>query len=220
MESKRGLARPVWCGIGLVAAIALLLTVPPFNALLNYSILLHHLEQLGSWAVFLFVLAHIVAAVLSLPGTVLVVAGGAVFGLLWGTVWSVIGATLGAIASFLMARYLLRDWVMRRFQNYPMADWFQYLSDRQALSCVIAIRFTPISPFCIVNFLLGLTPLPLKPYALGTLVGIIPGTIAYTWLGVTGEIALQSGSIGPFMIALTVLALLALLPLFLKPRRP
>ncbi|MEM6592695.1 MAG: TVP38/TMEM64 family protein, partial [Cyanobacteria bacterium P01_C01_bin.73] len=68
------------------------------------------LQGLGRWASVVFIAAHIVATACGIPGTVLVIAGGAVFGVAWGTLWSVIGATLGAIAAFSVARYLLRDW--------------------------------------------------------------------------------------------------------------
>ncbi|TVQ20182.1 MAG: TVP38/TMEM64 family protein [Leptolyngbya sp. DLM2.Bin15] len=179
---------------------------------------MHGLNQLGAWAVLLFIAGHILAAVLSIPGTILVIAGGVIFGVLWGTIWSVMGATLGAIAAFLVARYLLRDSLMRRVGHHKLLTWVDQLSDRQALSCVLALRFTPISPFCLINFLLGLTPLPLKPYAFGTLIGIIPGTLAYTWLGATGHTALEGGSVRPFVAALVGLAGLSLLPLWMQRR--
>jgi len=168
--------------------------------------------------VLFFVLAHVVANAVGVPGTVLVVVGGAVYGLWWGTVWSVLGATLGAIAAFGLARYLLHDWFQKRFAQKPM---FQKLNDTlctNGLSCVLLIRFSPISPFNVMNFAFGLTPVQVRFYALGTLIGIIPGTLVYTWLGVTGVEALSGGSLTPLMCCLTVLMLLSALPLWLQKR--
>ena len=169
-------------------------------------------------SVLFFVCAHIVANAVGVPGTVLVIVGGAVYGLWWGTVWSVLGATLGAIAAFWLARYLLHDWFQKRFAHRPM---FKKLNDTlcaNGLSCVLLIRFSPISPFNVVNFAFGLTPVQVRFYALGTLIGIIPGTLVYTWLGVTGIEALSGGSLVPLMCCLTVLMLLSALPFWLQKR--
>ncbi|MGB7087253.1 MAG: TVP38/TMEM64 family protein, partial [Phormidesmis sp.] len=135
----------------------------------------------------LFIVAHVIANAVGVPGTLLVIVGGAVYGLWWGTAWSVIGATLGAVVSFWLARYLLYDWFEQRFHSRPVLKRLNHALRLNALWCVLTIRFSPISPFNVVNFAFGLTPVPVKDYALGTLIGIIPGTLAYTWLGVTGS---------------------------------
>lgn len=169
-------------------------------------------------SILFFVFAHVAANAVGIPGTLLVVVGGAVYGLWWGTVWSVVGATLGAIAAFWLARYLMRDWFQKRFAKKPM---FQKLNDticERGLSCVLVIRFSPISPFNVVNFAFGLTPVQVRSYALGTLIGIIPGTLAYTWLGVTGVEALRGGSLIPLLCCLTILMGLSALPFFVRSR--
>ncbi|MEM9907583.1 MAG: TVP38/TMEM64 family protein [Cyanobacteria bacterium P01_D01_bin.44] len=163
-----------------------------------------------------FIGAHVVANAFGVPATLLVIVGGAVFGVFWGTIWSVIGATLGAIAAFWLARYLLHDWFKRRFDRSRRLREFNQMMHHQGLSCVMAIRFAPISPFNLVNFLLGLTSVPLRHYALGTLVGIIPGTLIYTWLGVTGRDALHGESLLPLILCLSFLALLSVMPIVAK----
>ena len=167
-------------------------------------------------SVLFFVLAHIAANAVGIPGTVLVVVGGAVYGLWWGTVWSVIGATLGAIAAFWLARYLMHDWFQKRFAQRPMFQKLNNALCKNGLSCVLFIRFSPISPFNVVNFALGLTPVEVRFYALGTLIGIIPGTLVYTWLGVTGVEALSGGSLIPLASCLTMLMALSALPFLLQ----
>lgn len=176
------------------------------------------LQGLGRWASVVFIAAHIVATACGIPGTVLVIAGGAVFGVAWGTLWSVIGATLGAIAAFSVARYLLRDWFTRRFSHRPMFQRLNRAMACQGFTCVLAVRFVPISPFNLVNFLFGLTSVPLRSYSVGTFLGIIPGTFAYTWLGVTGAKALMGEGYWAFVSAMGLLVVLSLLPLLIRPK--
>ncbi len=178
-------------------------------------------EGAGHGSVCLFLLAHVVANAMGVPGTLLVVVGGAVYGLWWGALWSVIGASLGAIAAFCLARYLLSDWFKTRFSHKSISqrNIFKQLNSqlcKKPLLCVLTVRFSPVSPFNVVNFAFGLTPVPIRAYALGTLIGIIPGTLAYTWLGVTGAMALEGGDSGPLVICLLLLTALSVLPLLAK----
>lgn len=164
----------------------------------------------------LFLLAHIVANAVGIPGTLLVIVGGAAYGLWWGLLWSVIGATLGAIVAFWLARYLLHGWFEQRFHHRPLFKKLNHTLCHNALRCVLTIRFSPVSPFNLVNFAFGLTSVPLSAYAVGTLIGIVPGTLAYTWLGVTGAEALSSGRLLPLFFGLLGLMLLSALPIFIR----
>lgn len=205
----------VW-GLLVVAAIAPI-GWPLARVLFDHQALTDLLHGAGNWQIPVFLGAHTLAASIGLPGTVLVVLGGALFGLVWGTLWSIIGATVGAVVAFWLARYLLHGWFKRRFCRHPrfkgVYKRLDHTMQKQALSCVLAVRFAPISPFNVVNFLFGLTSISVTPYALGTLVGIIPGTLAYTWLGVTGVDALQGGDRWPVILCLSLLMVLSLLPL-------
>jgi uncharacterized membrane protein YdjX (TVP38/TMEM64 family) len=174
------------------------------------------LHQSGPWKPLIFITAHILATAIGVPGTILVIVGGAVFGLWWGTIWSVLGATLGAVAAFWLARYLFHDWFKHRFSHHPRFKGLTQMMHQQGLRCVMTIRFAPISPFNVVNFVLGLTPIGIRPYALGTFIGIIPGTLTYTWLGVTGMKALHGESLIPLLVCLSVLALLSALPVLIQ----
>lgn len=191
--------------------------------LLDHQELTVMIQSAGDWQIAVFIAAHALAAALGLPGTILVVLGGALYGLLWGTLWSIIGATLGAVVAFWLARYLLHDCVERRFGQHPrfkgMFQRLDHMIQTQALFCVLAIRFAPVSPFSVVNFLFGLTKISVTPYALGTLIGIIPGTMAYTWLGVTGIDAVRGGDWWPVAICLSLLTLLSVVPIFAQKYR-
>lgn len=188
--------------------------------LFNRTALTDYFNNAGSSSIYLFVATHIVANAIGVPGTLLVVVGGAVYGLWWGTLWSVIGATLGAIAAFLLARYLLYGWFRRRFHHRPVLKRINRMLCADSLRCVLTVRFSPISPFNVVNFAFGLTPVPVRAYALGTLIGIIPGTLAYTSLGVTGAQAMSGDSFVPLVVCLLGLMLLSALPLFWRDRHP
>ncbi len=165
-----------------------------------------------------FLCAHVVANAVGVPGTLLVAVGGAVYGLWWGTALSVMGATMGAVIAFWLARYLLHGWFTQRFAHRPLFKKLDGMLCDRALSCVLTVRFSPISPFNVVNYAFGLTSVPVRDYALGTFIGIVPGTLAYTWLGVTGADALSGGSLIPLVICLLLLTLLAILPIWLRRR--
>ena len=167
----------------------------------------------------LFVVAHVVANAIGVPGTLLVIVGGAVYGLWWGALWSVVGATLGAIAAFWLARTLLHDWFKRRFYHHPLLKKLNRMLHSNSLQCVLTVRFSPISPFNVVNFAFGLTPVSTLNYGLGTFIGIIPGTLAYTWLGVTGIEAMSSGQLGPLIVCLLLLMILSALPILWQQRQ-
>jgi uncharacterized membrane protein YdjX (TVP38/TMEM64 family) len=209
-----------WRKIGICLAIglmtALLFRYTPLMNLFDQAMLVMELNKLGKYAVFAFILAHLVSTMVGIPGTVLTVAGGVVFGVFYGTLWSVIGATLGAIAAFWLARTLLHDWAAHHFEHHPAMARFKQSLQQHPLNFVLAVRFAPISPFNVVNFLFGLTPIDARVYAIGTLLGIIPGTLAYTWLGAAGIEALHGGSRLPLVLALALLTLLSLLPMLGK----
>lgn len=207
----------------LAAAMVAPIVWKVIGVLFDHAALTELIHSAGNWRIAVFLGAHTVAAAVGVPGTVLVILGGALFGLMWGTLWSILGATAGAVVAFWLARYLLHDWFTRRFKKHPrFKGLFKRLDstmENQALACVLAIRFAPISPFNVVNFGFGLTNIAVTPYALGTLIGIIPGTLAYTWLGVTGVDALKGGQWWPVAICLTVLTALSLMPIFAQRYR-
>lgn len=206
-------------GLALATTLIIIALQAPVHQLFDRQALVIYFNSLGAWQILVFLLAHVVATVLAIPGTILVVVGGTLFGLVWGTVWSVIGATLGAIAAFWVARYLLHDWFSRLFYNHKAMRQLNRNMRQRALSYVLAVRFAPISPFNIVNFLFGLTSVPLKPYALGTFIGITPGTLAYTWLGISGKDALNGKSPLPLLLAFSLLVGLSLIPIVIRRQR-
>ncbi|HEX9625879.1 MAG TPA: VTT domain-containing protein [Acidiferrobacterales bacterium] len=174
------------------------------------------LEGQGAAAPLVFVGFYVVATVLFLPGSVLTLAGGALFGPAFGTAYSLIGATLGATAAFLVARYVAGDWVARRAGGRlkQLIDGV----DAEGWRFVAFVRLVPLFPFNLLNYALGLTRIPLAHYVVASLVCMFPGALAYTYLGYAGRAAL-AGSENLIQIGLLALALLAValfLPSFIK----
>ena len=202
----------LWVAIAILSCLSVCLFTP-LNQLLNHGFLTQTLHNLGHGAEYVFVVIYALTTIIGIPATVMTIAGGAVFGLWWGTLWSLVGATLGALGAFWVARYLLRDWIATKFQNHHQLHRFQQAVKVQPLKFTLAVRFAPIAPFNLINFLLALTPINSRDYTVGTFFGIIPGSLLYTWLGVTGEQALTGGDRLPFFLALSFLALLSILPI-------
>lgn len=200
----------LWAGALLVYSLS------PLRFLLSRDLLAAYLRTLGVWSPMLFILLYAVSMVIGLPTVIFTIAGGAVFGLLWGTIYSLLGATLGALGAFWLSRYLLRQWAECRFGHHPTLQKFQQGIVKQALLFVMTVRLIPVTPFNIENYLFGLTLIGWRSYLLATIVGIIPGTMAYTWVGVTGATALEGGSARSFLLAVTFLIVLSASSLLLS----
>ena len=119
-------------------------------------------EALAAWVQgfgvagpLVFMVAYLLATVLFLPGAVLTIAGGALFGTLWGTFYSLTGATLGASLAFLVARYVASDWVAQR-TNARLQPLMQGIQS-EGWRFVAFVRLVPIFPFNLLNYALGLT---------------------------------------------------------------
>ena len=160
-----------------------------------------------------FVLVYVVQTAFSLPGAaILSLAAGAIFGVLQGTVFVVSGATVGAILAFLVSRTLLRDWVVTKF-GARMEGIDRGLREN-GLSYLLFLRLVPAFPFFLVNLACGVTGLPLRTYALGTLVGIIPGSLVFVNAGASlAAIETVSQVASPRVLgSFALLGLFALLP--------
>ena len=154
------------------------------------------IQGLGAWAPLAFVAAYALAAIALIPGSVLTLAGGAIFGLLRGTLYVFAGATLGACSAFLVARYLARGAVERRLAAYPRFAAVDRAVAREGRKIVFLLRLSPVFPFSLLNYALGLTRVRFADFAVASL-GMLPGTVLYVYYGkVLGDVARVAAGAG------------------------
>ncbi len=131
------------------------------------------------WAPFLFVMAYAVLAALNFSGLVLTLVGGAVFGVDWGTVLNTLGANLGATGAYWLARSLGRDGV--RFLVGDRLAVVDRFAGQGGFPWLLRLRLVPVVPFNLLNLTGGLVAMPWPSFAAATAIGILPGTVVYTW---------------------------------------
>jgi len=177
----------------IVAAVALLVLARALDAGAWLAAALTWIHGLGPVAPLVFLLIYIVACVLLLPGSVLTLGAGAMFGVAYGFVIVWISATLGATAAFLVGRYLVRDWVTRKIAANPKLQALDTTVTREGWKIVALMRLSPVIPFNLLNYAFGATRVSLRDYVLASAVGMLPGTAMYVYLGsVAGELAAGS----------------------------
>jgi len=179
---------------------------------LNAQALQLWVEQAGAAAPLLFVLTYAVGTVLFLPGSVMTLAGGALFGPVYGTFYNLTGATLGAVWAFVIARYLASDWVEQKTGG--SLKRLKTGVENEGWRFVAFVRLVPLFPFNVLNYALGLTRIRLSHYLIATYVCMLPGAIAYTYLGYAGREAIAGGEelVQKGLMALALLAAIAFLP--------
>lgn len=203
----------------LLALIALIAVAALYRGQISSAALESLVKDAGPAGPLLYIGLYAVATVLFLPGSILTLAGGAIFGPVWGTVCSLIGATAGATAAFLIARYLASDWVSRR-----ASGWIKQVIDgveQEGWRFVAMVRLIPLFPFNLLNYVLGLTRISLVQYVVASFVFMFPGAVAYTYLGYAGREAIAGGEglIQKGLLALALLGIVAFLPSLVKRLR-
>lgn len=202
----------------LVLSTGIVLAVIYRDAI-DISAVQNWIEQSGSLAPLIFMLVYILATVFFLPGSVLTLTGGALFGPVMGVFYNLTAATIGAILSFLAARYLASDWVSKKSAG-RLKELINGV-ENEGWRFVAFVRLVPLFPFNLLNYALGLTRIKLLDYSLATYICMLPGAIAYTYLGYIGREAATGGEglIQKALLALALLAVVAFLPHFIKQMR-
>src|SRR5690606_27437475 len=130
-----------------------------------------------------FVAAYIVAAVLIVPGSILTLAAGSDFGLPVGIALVSAGSALGAAAAFLVGRFFARDWVAHRVAKLPRFRALDSATHHEGFLIVLLARLSPLFPFNLLNYGLGLTAVKFRDYFLATWIGMLPATVMYVYVG-------------------------------------
>lgn len=150
-------------------------------------------DSLGIWGPIAFIAGYAIATVAFIPGSILTLAAGAIFGLVKGTGIVFVGATLGAAGAFLVARYGARSAIEKRLEGQPRFEAIDKAVGREGFKIVALLRLSPVFPFNLLNYGLGLTGVGFRDYVLAS-IGMVPGTFLYVYYGkALGDVAAVAG---------------------------
>jgi uncharacterized membrane protein YdjX (TVP38/TMEM64 family) len=143
---------------------------------------LTQIQALGGVGVLAFIALYALATVAFVPGSLLTLGAGVVYGLLLGSLYVLIGASLGALLAFLAGRYLARNWVAKQIEANPKFKAIDAAVGREGFKIVLLTRLSPVFPFNLLNYAFGITDVGLRDYFLGC-IGMLPGTVLYVYIG-------------------------------------
>jgi len=170
--------------VGIIFAIAALIFLgKQLNVQQYFLQFLDQIERLGIWGPVVFILLYIAATVLFLPGSILTLGAGVVFGVVQGSIWVSIASTLGATAAFLVGRYGARRWVAQQIEGNLKFKAIDEAVAEEGWKIVGLLRLSPIFPFNLLNYGLGVTQVSLRDYFFASWIGMMPGTVMYVYLG-------------------------------------
>jgi len=174
------------------------------------------LRSFGLFVPPVFMALCAVGTVMLVPGSILMMAGGALFGPAWGVLYNLVGLTAGATLAFLISRYINADWVEHRAHGRLKA--LMEGVDAEGWRFVAFTRLMPVFPFFLLNYALGLTRIRLSHYVVTTLVCLLPAVFAFTWLGHAGRAAMAGGEgvVAKVLLAIGLLAAVVFLPHFVR----
>ena len=190
--------RPAWLRIAIfvVVGVALLLLL----GRLGGAYVPHFatwIRDLGPWAPVVFIGGYAVAVVAGVPGSLLTLAAGAIFGLVAGVAYVFVGATLGSAAAFLVSRYLARGLIEKRVAGNPRFQAIDRAIAEDGRRIVFLLRLSPVFPFTLLNYALGLSRVRFADYLVAS-VGMLPGTLLYVYYGkLAGDVAAVAGGVAP-----------------------
>lgn len=184
------------------AALALIAAAAAITAAALLLPVSQWLLQLAAWikgagavGVLVYVLVFIAATLLLIPGSILTAAAGFAYGPLWGTLLVSVASVVAATLAFVLGHSLLRGWAARRLVAHPRLLALSQATRRSGYYIVLLLRLSPVVPFNLLNYALSLTPVRMRDYVLASLIGMLPGTALYVYLGsmVTNASQLLSG---------------------------
>lgn len=183
--------------------------------LLDPRVVRERVAEAGALAPVVFILLFAASAVLFIPATFMVLAGGALFGPWLGLLCNITGGTIGAVLAFLISRYLARD-LVQQWAGRRLRLMMQGVRE-QGWKFVVAIRLAGV-PYFVLNYMLGLTPLGVVQYTLASFIAMLPATAAVTYAGHVGFQAVSTGEgvLGKIILAISLVGLAALIPLLVS----
>ncbi|WP_211654176.1 TVP38/TMEM64 family protein [Planococcus alpniumensis] len=166
----------------------------------------------GLWAPVIYIIVYTIRPLIFFPASVLSIAGGLAFGAWMGTFYTIIGATLGAMLSFLVAKVVGRSIVTKEWTGN--AAKFQAQMEHNGFLYVLLFRLIPVINFDLISYMAAIAKVRFTSFALATLIGIIPGTFAYNFLGSS----FVSGNPKIIAAAIVVFVILTVVPILIRNR--
>jgi len=201
--------------ITLAAVIVLAAAFAPLGDWLVRLVTWIDANRAIAWPVYMA--SYVVATVLMLPGSILTLAAGFIFGLPTGVALVSVSSVSGAVCAFLVGRYIARDWVREKITRLPRFAALDRAAGNDGFVVVALVRLSPLFPFNLTNYGLGLTAVRFRDYLLASWIGMLPGTILYVYIGsLTVDITeLMAGGTtyldsAPWLIVLGFVATIAL----------
>lgn len=207
-DEEQSPARRTLIALLSLLAVVLLLAAAwrwtPVGEWLNISEIFSSAGELrGTWlAPVIVAIIYIVGGLVVFPVTVMIVATGLTFGAFYGFAYALLGAELSAIVTYMIGQYLGHDMVRNLSQR-----WVGRISRRlaqQGLFAVITLRIIPVAPFSVINLVAGASHIRLRDFALGTLLGMIPGTLALTVFSDQVMSAIEAPDVIQFFVLLVL----------------
>ncbi len=182
-----------WLSAALfIVALMLLIRTLPLDR--GVEALKTWVRGIGVWGPIVFGLIYVAATVALLPGSLITLAGGAVFGLFWGGIAVSLASTTGAALAFLIARYFARDKIEQRARRNPKFQAIDRAIGERGWKIVALLRLSPAIPFNLSNYLFGLTSVRFWPYVLSSWIAMMPGTIMYVYVGYAAGKGLEAAA--------------------------
>lgn len=175
----------------IIAAVLLIAALKYFHVQILLKDALEWVAGLGAWGPVIFIVIYILACVFFIPGSILTLGAGFVFGVVKGSIVVSIAATLGATCAFLVGRYIARGWVVKRIRGNPKFASIDEAVGKEGWKIVGLTRLSPVFPFVLLNYAYGLTRVSLRDYFFASWIGMLPGTVMYVYIGsLAGDLAL------------------------------
>lgn len=150
------------------------------------TVMQEEMRRFGAWGPILLIALYILGAVSFIPGTLLTLLAGSLFGFWLGTAVVIVGLSLGSYLAFLLGRYLLREPLSQCMQKQAWVERLKDGLETNGFRFIVVARLVPLFPFNALNFTCGLLPLKGRDYFLGSFLGMLPGTMAYVYAGAAG----------------------------------
>lgn len=210
MKKGKGYLIGKWVLIGIAIGVVIWLSRSVFQ--IDAEGLRNWILSFGFWAPLIYIIIYTVRPLIFFPASVLSIAGGLAFGAWLGTLYTIIGATLGAMLSFIVAKNLGKSLVRKEWSGN--AKKIQSQMEQNGFLYVLLFRLIPVINFDLISYMAAIAKVRFGAFALATLIGIIPGTFAYNFLGSS----FISGNPKIIILAVIVFIVLTVVPILIRNR--